>query len=200
MNVNGPAFTHVMYVDDIMLFAKTNSREVQILDKCMVTYCEWSGQSINCNKSGQICSKLVSHDKKREIKLILAMKKVQANVNYLESPLFHSSSRIKDFRFLQGKLEARLLGWRCKTLSWIGRVTKSVALVLPMYTFSSSDVPTTIFNKMDASIRRFWQNPSKESDRYLAWKAWNDLCVPKSLGGEWVSNVPNSVMLLCWLS
>jgi hypothetical protein len=156
MNVNGPAFTHVMYADDIMLFAKTNSREVQILDKCMVTYCEWSGQSINCNKSGQICSKLVSHDKKREIKLILAMKKVQANVNYLESPLFHSSSRIKDFRFLQGKLEARLLGWRCKTLSWIGRVTKSVALVLPMYTFSSSDVPTTIFNKMDASIRRFW--------------------------------------------
>ena len=33
MNVNGLAFTHVMYADDIMLFAKVNSSEVQILDK-----------------------------------------------------------------------------------------------------------------------------------------------------------------------
>uniref|UniRef100_A0A2N9G9A9 Reverse transcriptase domain-containing protein n=1 Tax=Fagus sylvatica TaxID=28930 RepID=A0A2N9G9A9_FAGSY len=185
MNVNGPAFTHVMYADDIMLFAKANSSEVQILDNCMVTYCEWSGQSINRNKSGLICSKLVSRDKKREIKSILAMKKVQANAHYLGSPLFHSSSRIKDFRFLQEKLEARLTSWRSKTLSWAGRATliKSVAMAIPVYSFSSSNVPTTICDKMDASIRRFWWNPSKESGRYLAWKAWDDLCVPKAIGG-----------------
>jgi hypothetical protein len=167
MNANGPTFTHVMYADNIMLFAKANSSEVQILYKCMVTYCEWSGQSINRNKSGLICSKLVQRDKKREIKLILAMKKVQ------------------DFRFLQEKLEARLMGWRSKTLSWVGRATliKSVAMVLLVYSFSSSDVPTTICDKMDDSIHRFWWNPSKESGRYLAWKAWDDLCVPKSIGG-----------------
>jgi hypothetical protein len=40
MNVNGPAFIHVMYADDIMLFAKANFREVQILDDHLVTYCE----------------------------------------------------------------------------------------------------------------------------------------------------------------
>ena len=43
MNMNGPAFTYVIYADNIMLFAKTNSGEVQILDKCMVTYYEWFG-------------------------------------------------------------------------------------------------------------------------------------------------------------
>jgi ribonuclease HI len=181
----GSAFTHVMYADDIMLFAKANSREVRILDKCMVTYCEWSGQSINRNKSGLICSKLVPREKKRELKLILAMKKVQENANYLGAPLFHSSSRIKDFRFLQEKLEARLLGWRCKTLSWAGRATliKSVAMALPVYTFSSSDVPNTICDKLDASIRRFWWNPNRESGKFLAWKAWDGLYVPKALGG-----------------
>jgi hypothetical protein len=185
MNVNGLAFTRVMYADDIMLFAKANSKEVRILDKCMVTYCEWSGQSINRNKSGLICSKLVPREKKRELKFILAMKKVQENANYLGDPLFHSSCRIKDFRFLQEKLEARLLGWRCKTLSWVGRATliKSVAMALPIYTFSSSDVPNTICDKLDASIRRFWWNPNRESGKFLAWKAWDGLCVPKALGG-----------------
>ena len=30
MNVGGPAFTHVMYADDIFLFARANGREVKI--------------------------------------------------------------------------------------------------------------------------------------------------------------------------
>ena len=44
MNVGGPAFTHVMYADDIILFAKANCQEVKILDDCIEKYCLWSGQ------------------------------------------------------------------------------------------------------------------------------------------------------------
>jgi hypothetical protein len=47
MNVAGPAFTHVMYADDIMVFARANYREVKILDDCLDTYCTWSGQKVN---------------------------------------------------------------------------------------------------------------------------------------------------------
>ncbi len=39
MNLAGPAFTHVMYVDDLMFFAKASSQEVQILDGCLEQYC-----------------------------------------------------------------------------------------------------------------------------------------------------------------
>ena len=123
MNVVGPAFTHVMYADDIMIFAKANCNEICVLDNCLETYCEWLGQLINRDKSGLICSKLVQHDRKREIKHILEMKKVNPHASYLGSPLFHSNSRIKDFKFLQDKLEARLMGWRSKALSWAGRAT-----------------------------------------------------------------------------
>uniref|UniRef100_A0A2N9IGZ4 Reverse transcriptase domain-containing protein n=1 Tax=Fagus sylvatica TaxID=28930 RepID=A0A2N9IGZ4_FAGSY len=185
MNMAGPAFTHVMYADDIMVFAKANSREVIVLNECLDKYCAWSGQLINRSKSGIIFSKMVCCAKRRELKALLAMKKIQPNAKYLGSPLFSSTSRIKDFKFLQDKLESRLLGWRSKALSWAGRATliKSVALALPSYTFASFSIPVAICEKMDAAIRRFWWNPSNDSGRYLAWKAWADLCTPRASGG-----------------
>ena len=185
MNVNGPAFTHVMYADDIMLFAKANCREISQLDWCLEKYCLWFGQLINREKSGIIFSKLVPRERRRDIKQLLHMKKVQPNAIYLGNPLFSSRSRSKDFRFLHDKLESRLVGWRSKVLSWAGRATmiKAVASALPCYTFSTSDVPVSVCDKLDSTTRRFWWNPKKESGRYLAWKAWDELCKPKGSGG-----------------
>ena len=68
MNVSGPTITHVMFADDLMLFARANRREVGILNECIETYCLWSGQNINRDKFGVIFSKLVTNDTKRWIK------------------------------------------------------------------------------------------------------------------------------------
>lgn len=113
------------------------------------------------------------------------MKKIPQTASYLGAPLFTSRNRSRDFKFLQDRLEARLKGWRCKSLSWAGRSTliKSVAQTLPNYTFASFDVPANIYDKLDAASRRFWWNPKKDSGNYLTWKSWDKLCLPKSVGG-----------------
>lgn len=59
MNLAGPTFTHVMYVDDIMMFAKANYSEIAVIDQCSVDYCAWLGQLINRDKSGIFFSKHV---------------------------------------------------------------------------------------------------------------------------------------------
>ena len=185
MNRNGPAFTHVIYADDIMLFAKANCREVTTLDQCLECYCQWSGQLVNQDKSGLIFSKQVLCDRKRAIKHSLLMKLVPQNAIYLGAPLFTSRNRFKDFQFLQDRMESKLKGWRCKTLSWAGRNTliKSVAQTLPYYTFSSFDVPSKVCDRLDATTRLFWWNPKKVSGNYLAWKSWEHICLPKAWGG-----------------
>jgi hypothetical protein len=43
MNRGGTDFTHVMFADDIMLFAKASNREVMSLNSCLEKYCSWSG-------------------------------------------------------------------------------------------------------------------------------------------------------------
>lgn len=135
-----------MYADDIILFCKANMGEALVLNRCLDQYCAWSGQLLNRSKSGLIFSKLVSPLQKRRLKLELNRKSVPKQAYYLGSPLFTSKNRIKDFKFLNEKLETRLVGWRCKTLSWASRCTliKVVAQALPTYTFSTFDVPTTV--------------------------------------------------------
>ena len=185
MNLNGPPFTHVMYADDLMLFARASTREVKVLDECLEKYCLWLGQLINREKSELIFSKLVQRVRKRAIKCELNMKAISMLATYLGAPLFSSRSRSKDFKFLQERLESKLKGWMCKTLSWAGRSTliKSVAHALPNYTFSAFDVSVSVCNKLDAASKRFWWNPNKGSGNYLAWKSWEQLCLPKCQGG-----------------
>jgi hypothetical protein len=63
MNLGGPAFTHVMYADDLILFSKENRREATILNECLEKYCLWSGQLVNRDKSGLVFSKLVQKER-----------------------------------------------------------------------------------------------------------------------------------------
>uniref|UniRef100_A0A2N9F5B8 Reverse transcriptase zinc-binding domain-containing protein n=1 Tax=Fagus sylvatica TaxID=28930 RepID=A0A2N9F5B8_FAGSY len=69
------------------------------------------------------------------------MKKLALDSFYLGTPVFSSKSKIKDFKYLSERLEARLKGWRCKAFSWAGRKTliKFVAQALPIYSFSTAD-------------------------------------------------------------
>ena len=185
MNVSGPAITHVMFVDDLMIFSKANRREVGILSDCLETYSQWTGQRVNREKSGLIFSKLVQRNMSRWIKAELNMKKLPIDAFYLGSPMSSSKSKTKDFRFLIDKIENRLKGWRYKNISWVGRKTliKFVAQALPTYAFSTVDILMAVCSKMDSIIRRFWWNPKKDKGNYLGWKAWDMLCLPNHLGG-----------------
>jgi hypothetical protein len=94
------------------------------------------------------------------------MKKISQHATYLGAPLFSTTNRCNDFKFLQEKLDARLKGWRSKCLSWVGRSTliKSVAQTNHTYTFSTFDVHAKVYEKLDASLRRFCWNPKKERE------------------------------------
>ena len=47
----------LFYVDDVLLFCRAKIGEVDMLLNCVDKYCQWSGQSINVEKSGIFASK-----------------------------------------------------------------------------------------------------------------------------------------------
>jgi hypothetical protein len=46
LNIGGPTLTHVMYVDDILLFSKATRYEASSLNDCLDKHCGWSRQMV----------------------------------------------------------------------------------------------------------------------------------------------------------
>lgn len=67
-SARGPTLTHVMYIDDIVLFFKATRNDARSLVACLDKYCIWSGQSINKSKPGIFFSKHSRASNRRNIK------------------------------------------------------------------------------------------------------------------------------------
>lgn len=51
------SISHLLFVDDVIIFAKSTTREASFIKSCLNTYCKWSGQAINTSKSSILFSK-----------------------------------------------------------------------------------------------------------------------------------------------
>uniref|UniRef100_A0A2N9ISI0 CCHC-type domain-containing protein n=1 Tax=Fagus sylvatica TaxID=28930 RepID=A0A2N9ISI0_FAGSY len=180
-----PPISKLLYADDVLLFCGARVWEVGVLMGCVDKYCKWSGQAISMEKSGFFVSKGVHGQFSLQIRNQWGFKKLAKDVKYLGLPLFLSPNKSKDFSFVKEKLEAHVSGWKCKSLSWMGRATliKSVAQATPIYGMSAFKFPKRLCEEMDAIVRKFWWNPRIEGNKYFTPKAWADLCSPLSEGG-----------------
>ena len=68
---HGPAMTHVMYVDDIILFSKATSKDAYDINVVLEKYYSWFGQRISNSKSRVFFSKHTHPSHRRHIKEIL---------------------------------------------------------------------------------------------------------------------------------
>lgn len=48
---HAPPIFNLLFAYDIMLFCRANSHEVRHVQRCLLTFVEWSGQEINNSKS-----------------------------------------------------------------------------------------------------------------------------------------------------
>lgn len=47
----GPTISHLLYVDNILLFGHASVSEVQVLSHCLKVFSSWSSQALNPQKS-----------------------------------------------------------------------------------------------------------------------------------------------------
>ena len=64
---NGPSFSHVLFVDDLMLFAKANHKNCEAIIEVLNNFCNLASQKVNLRKSKILFSPNVSRRRKRFI-------------------------------------------------------------------------------------------------------------------------------------
>lgn len=104
---------------------------------------------------------------------------------YLGNSLVFGRSLAKDFHHRKDKVLSTLQGWTAHHLSKACKATliKSIVQAIPTYAMSLFFLPISITSELDGIIKRFWWNSNSNSSSFLALKSWQEICMPKALGG-----------------
>lgn len=115
---------------------------------------------------------------------VLDVNRVEKHVKYLGFPVVIGCSKKEVFAFIKETLWKKAQGWKENFLSTAGReiMIKVVHQSIPTYIMSVYHLPDGLIEEIHALLARFWWG-SSNSWRKIHYRAWSDLCRPKSHGG-----------------
>ena len=105
---NCSPISHILFADDLILFAKVMSAEPNSLKVVLDQYCGWSGQSINVSKSSIHFSKNTASSVIQSIGVIFPYKRALHSSKYLSLPLFFGKSKTIAFKDILEKVSCKI--------------------------------------------------------------------------------------------
>jgi hypothetical protein len=180
-----PPINHLLFADDLIIFAKATSTEALALSGCLQKYCSWSGQKINSGKSSILFSKNTPPASVSSILGIIPFRLSPSWPVHLGLPLTLGSSRKDAFQPIIDKVLSKISGWRAKTLSQAGRTVliRSTAAAIPAYAMSTFLLPVSLCRILDSRFKDFWWGFPPDKTRNLCLKSWDSICLPMNQGG-----------------
>eukprot|EP00253_Pinus_taeda_P025789 PITA_25789 len=177
--------THLLFVDDIILFSNGNLEDCRMLKRMLDLFLKAIGLCINKRKSTLTCTGL-SRELVRRVELVLnfEVKSLEHTFKYLGFFLKPDNYRIKDWKWILAKIESKLKHWSYKWLSRADRLVliKFILMAVPVYWASLTWVPKGNLSSIDKLCNRFLWLGSK-SEKVTPWIAWDKVARPKEWGG-----------------
>eukprot|EP00253_Pinus_taeda_P007705 PITA_07705 len=183
--------THLLFVDDILLFTNGNINEIKEIKIIIDLFLKATGLQINERKSHLIFEGL-----SRQEEILIASHlpfgtcNMEQPFKYLGFWLKPSSYRKQDWNWLVAMIEQKISHWSFKWLSRAGRLTlvNSVLQAIPVFWAALTWIPKGILYKIKQICSRFLWSGAKE-DSVLPWVAWDKIARPKDWGGWGVKNL-----------
>ncbi|WVZ91080.1 hypothetical protein U9M48_037298 [Paspalum notatum var. saurae] len=183
-----PPIHSLLFADDLIICGQATQQEAVTINEVLQNFCALSGQTPNWNKSAILFSKKVSATDKNVISSIFPAPPLTNKCSHLGHPLIFSyKDRAAAYNFIANKFHAKLSCIKANKLSHAGRLTylKSVLASIPLYYMTNILFPANFLHKLDSIMRNFWWTGIQEenSTHPIAFRAWEDVCKPKILGG-----------------
>ena len=119
---NGQKLTHLLFVDDSLLFCRATEEECGKVLNILEAYEGASGQKVNRSKTTLFFfSKSTSDAIKSNIKLALGVPKIAQYEKYLGLPSLVGKGKKASFNYIKERVQKKLQGWEGKLLSQVVR-------------------------------------------------------------------------------
>lgn len=181
--------SHCFYADDLMIFCKGKTSNLEAL-KCLFTrYANCSGQIINANKSFFFAGG-VSQNRLGHFTNVLGFNVGTLPFTYLGAPIFKGKPKVVHFQPIADKVKNKLGTWKAALLSIAGRVqlVKSVIQSMLLHTMTIYSWPVSLLKDLEKCIRNFiWSGDS--SKRKMVTVAWKKVCLDYEEGGLGVKSL-----------
>lgn len=157
MSRGGPDISHLLFVDDVMLFCRASSSQVNLVMETLNNFCEGSGLKVNLEKSKAMCSPMISRTRRDELSNLSAIDFVNDLGSYLGFPLIRGRASKKHYSLVVERVQRHMASWKGMLLNKAGKVCliKSVLSSIPIYPMQTHLHPTSICRQIDTQYGDF---------------------------------------------
>jgi hypothetical protein len=191
-----------LYADDLVVFARPESRDLQAVHAILRCFGGASGLHVNLAKSAAApirCSSAMVDNIAPDIACPL----MQFPCVYLGLPLSIGRLRKGDLELVLDKLAAKLPHWKARLLTKEGRVTYVHAIMTAsvVYQLLALDMEPWFLQAVDKLRRDFFWAGDRDSSAGRCLVDWDLVCRPKHLGGMGFHNLAmlNSALRAKWI-
>lgn len=181
---SGPALTHLLFADDILLFGRASPLEVNNIMNILHHFFSSAGLSLSIHKSKLFISKNTPRETRTTISNITGFLVTTDLGQYLGLPLLHGRVSSSTFSFLIDKLNSKLSSWKISCLFMAARVVLVKFTLSAILVYASQALPlsASICEQLDHINRNFiWGHERGQKRHHLI--NWRTVCLPKGAGG-----------------
>ena len=179
-----------IFADDVVVFIKPKSTELDICKNILEMFGEASGLRINMGKSvalpircndqeaGTVCHRL-------------GCPRGAFPIKYLGLPLTLRKQSAAQMQFLVDQMANCLPKWKAALMPKSGRLTlvQSVLCAMPIHAMMALDLPKKTISAMNKVCRGFLWCRRAEANEGNCAVAWDSVCAPKWAGGLGIPNL-----------
>ncbi|GJV19940.1 putative RNA-directed DNA polymerase, eukaryota, reverse transcriptase zinc-binding domain protein [Tanacetum coccineum] len=145
--------SHLQFADDALIVGQWSVPNAKNLTRILTCFNLASGLKVNFNKS-KLFGIGVSSNEVNSVACSIGCQPSQLPCTYLGLPIGANMSRCSNWSPVVDRFQKRLSTWKCKNLSYGGRLTliKSVLESLGVYFFSTFKAPISIIKKLESIL------------------------------------------------
>jgi hypothetical protein len=180
----GLRLSHLCFADDSLLFYRANIMEWGRIQQLLIVYERASGQKINREKTSIFYSRNTQREFRNFLSSFEGVVSTTRFEKYLGLPALIGRSKCRAFAGIQGRVQAKLKGWKEKFLSQAGKeiLIKAVAQAIPTYSMSVFQLPKKLCNDLNSMMSKFWWGQQTNESK-MTWMSWKRMGKAKEIGG-----------------